>query len=147
MPFTYIIKSSHNASTTLLKDRQNLIKSKVYLLLSGGKNNISQVNKHTFLNWQSYLRHLLDKFSCYQPMLNHHSSHRAVAFQGLSCWHAAMTNSYLATICKEKIGLGVHREASETHFSSNIHTQHTHNHFTALLEYVRDHPGEQVPER
>ena len=27
-----------------------------------------------------------------------------------------------------------------------IHT-HTHNHFTALLEYVRDHPGEQVPER
>ena len=24
---------------------------------------------------------------------------------------------------------------------------HTHNRFTALLEYVRDHPGEQVPER
>jgi len=24
---------------------------------------------------------------------------------------------------------------------------HTHNHFTALLEYVRDQPGEQVPER
>jgi len=24
---------------------------------------------------------------------------------------------------------------------------HTHNHFTALLEYVRDHLGEQVPER
>jgi len=24
---------------------------------------------------------------------------------------------------------------------------HTHNHFTAVLEYVRDHPGEQVPER
>jgi len=24
---------------------------------------------------------------------------------------------------------------------------HTHNHFTAFLEYVRDHPGEQVPER
>jgi len=23
---------------------------------------------------------------------------------------------------------------------------HTHNRFTALLEYVRDHPGEQVPE-
>ena len=23
----------------------------------------------------------------------------------------------------------------------------THNRFTALLEYVRDHPGEQVPER
>ena len=23
----------------------------------------------------------------------------------------------------------------------------THNHFTALLEFVRDHPGEQVPER
>jgi len=28
-----------------------------------------------------------------------------------------------------------------------IHTHTTHNHFTALLEYVRDHPGEQVPER
>ena len=29
-----------------------------------------------------------------------------------------------------------------------IHTHtHTHNRFTALLEYVRDHPGEQVPER
>jgi len=24
---------------------------------------------------------------------------------------------------------------------------HTHNRFTALLEYVRDHLGEQVPER
>jgi len=24
---------------------------------------------------------------------------------------------------------------------------HTHNRFTALLEYVQDHPGEQVPER
>jgi len=24
---------------------------------------------------------------------------------------------------------------------------HTHNRFTAVLEYVRDHPGEQVPER
>jgi len=27
------------------------------------------------------------------------------------------------------------------------HTHTTHNHFTALLEYVRDHPGEQVLER
>jgi len=24
---------------------------------------------------------------------------------------------------------------------------HTHSHFTALLEFVRYHPGEQVPER
>jgi len=24
---------------------------------------------------------------------------------------------------------------------------HTHNRFTAFLEYVRDHPGKQVPER
>jgi len=29
---------------------------------------------------------------------------------------------------------------------THTHT-HTHNRFTALLEYVRDHPGEQVPER
>jgi len=29
----------------------------------------------------------------------------------------------------------------------HTHTHTTHNHFTALLEYVRDHPGEQVPER
>ena len=28
-----------------------------------------------------------------------------------------------------------------------IYTQHTHNRFTALLEFVWDHPGEQVPER
>ena len=28
----------------------------------------------------------------------------------------------------------------------HTHT-HTHNHFTALLEFVRDYPGEQVPER
>ena len=28
----------------------------------------------------------------------------------------------------------------------DTHT-HTHNRFTALLEYVRDHPGEQLPER
>ena len=26
-------------------------------------------------------------------------------------------------------------------------TENTYNHFTALLEFVRDHPGEQVPER
>jgi len=29
---------------------------------------------------------------------------------------------------------------------THTHT-HTHNRFTALLEYVRDHPGEQVPAR
>jgi len=28
----------------------------------------------------------------------------------------------------------------------HVHT-HTHNRFTALLEYVWDHQGEQVPER
>jgi len=28
-----------------------------------------------------------------------------------------------------------------------IAVKHTHNRFTALLESVRDHPGEQVPER
>ena len=27
-----------------------------------------------------------------------------------------------------------------------VHT-HSYNRFTALLEFVRDHPGEQVPER
>jgi len=31
-------------------------------------------------------------------------------------------------------------------YSRRVHT-HTLNRFTALLEYVRDHPGEQVPER
>jgi len=31
--------------------------------------------------------------------------------------------------------------------SNCTHTHNTHNRFTALLEYVRDHPGEQVPER
>jgi len=30
--------------------------------------------------------------------------------------------------------------------TQQTHT-HTHNRFTAFLEYVRDHPGEQVPER
>ena len=35
---------------------------------------------------------------------------------------------------------------SVCHAYTCTHT-HTHNHFTALLEYVRDHPGEQVPER
>jgi len=30
--------------------------------------------------------------------------------------------------------------------SVETHT-HTHNHFTAGLEYVRVHPGQQVPER
>jgi len=33
-------------------------------------------------------------------------------------------------------------------FITQRHTYtHTHNHFTALLESVRDYPGEQVPER
>jgi len=31
--------------------------------------------------------------------------------------------------------------------TANMCTQHTHNRFTALLEFVRDYPGEQVPER
>jgi len=30
---------------------------------------------------------------------------------------------------------------------SSTHTHTTYNHFTALLEFVRDYPGEQVPER
>ena len=31
---------------------------------------------------------------------------------------------------------------------THTHTHaHTHNRFTALLEFVRDYPGEQVPER
>ena len=29
----------------------------------------------------------------------------------------------------------------------SVAMEHTHNRFTAFLEYVRDHPGEQVPER
>ena len=29
---------------------------------------------------------------------------------------------------------------------TNTHT-HTHNHFTALLDFVRDYPGELAPER
>jgi len=32
------------------------------------------------------------------------------------------------------------------HTHTHTHT-HTHNRFTALLEFVRDYPGEQVPER
>jgi len=33
-------------------------------------------------------------------------------------------------------------------YEQNTHTHtHTHNRFTALLESVRDYPGEQVPER
>jgi len=38
---------------------------------------------------------------------------------------------------------------TEKEFTFTIkHTHtHTHNRFTALLEYVRDHPGEQVQER
>ena len=31
--------------------------------------------------------------------------------------------------------------------STHTHTTILHNHFTALVEYVRDHLGEQVPER
>jgi len=31
--------------------------------------------------------------------------------------------------------------------SSSLWHTHTHNRFTALLEYVQDHPGKQVPER
>jgi len=31
--------------------------------------------------------------------------------------------------------------------STPSNTQHTYNRFTALLDFVRDYPGEQVPER
>ena len=40
----------------------------------------------------------------------------------------------------------VNMHAHMSSFYSYTHT-HTHNRFTALLKYVRDHPGEQVPER
>jgi len=30
---------------------------------------------------------------------------------------------------------------------TNLNYTHTHNRFTAGLEYVRVHPGQQVPER
>jgi len=36
--------------------------------------------------------------------------------------------------------------ARSLRMSKHTHT-HTHNRFTAVLEYVGDHPGEQVPER
>jgi len=32
-------------------------------------------------------------------------------------------------------------------YISKLLITHTHNGFNALLEYVWDHPGEQVPER
>jgi len=41
---------------------------------------------------------------------------------------------------------GKNNEKKENKKIKHTHT-HTHNHFTALLEYVRDHPGEHVPER
>jgi len=48
-------------------------------------------------------------------------------------------------------GLGIHDKllrwiSSWLSDRSHTHT-HTHNRFTARLEYVRVHPGEQVPER
>jgi len=36
--------------------------------------------------------------------------------------------------------------ATTTSTHTRTHT-HTHNTFTALVEFVRDYPGEQVPER
>jgi len=50
----------------------------------------------------------------------------------------------VCVLAAEKIGEG----PDQTKISLlNYHPHHTHNHFTALLEYVRDHPGEQVLER
>ena len=44
--------------------------------------------------------------------------------------------------------LAANRSVQDIFLSLNSHTHtHTHNRFTALLEYVRDYPGEQVPER
>ena len=37
-------------------------------------------------------------------------------------------------------------QKQKTTYKKHTHT-HTHNRFTALLEFVWDHPGEQVPER
>jgi len=39
-------------------------------------------------------------------------------------------------------------QSSASHKENNLHTHtHTHNCFTAVLEFVRDYPGQQVPER
>jgi len=41
----------------------------------------------------------------------------------------------------------VPEEHSPTHTYPGNHTHNTNNRFTALLEFVRDYPGEQVPGR
>jgi len=52
-----------------------------------------------------------------------------------------------AMSCRSKADILVSFFQHFTHkFNLWWHT-HTHNRFTALLEFVRDHPGEQVPER
>jgi len=40
-----------------------------------------------------------------------------------------------------------HSKDTADSFMQNINTHTTHNRFTAGLEYVRVHPGQQVPER
>ena len=37
-------------------------------------------------------------------------------------------------------------KANEPSLPADTHT-HTHNRFTVLLDFVRDHPGEPAPER
>jgi len=42
--------------------------------------------------------------------------------------------------------VGVNLHACKSLLMETTRT-HTHNRFTALLEFVRDYPGEQVPKR
>jgi len=46
---------------------------------------------------------------------------------------------------------GVHKRAETKKISAGVILQyintHTHNHFTALLDFVRDYPSEPAPER
>jgi len=52
------------------------------------------------------------------------------------------------TITMKMREIVTHIEAKWTTMLYNHYDNtHTHNRFTALLKYVRDNPGEQVPER
>ena len=52
------------------------------------------------------------------------------------CFTAVCTSCFFMLVSSAEPGNG----------KCSVNT-HTHNRFTALLEYVRDYPGEQVPER
>ena len=80
-----------------------------------------------------------------QVYSHHHHHHRRLHQQQNDVEELPLPLSHASSESLNQLHLTTHTKANER--LALLRYTHTHNRFTALLEFVRDHPGEHVPER